>query len=137
MGSLSFAPRGWQQEAFPCNYLIELPSVASLEATRSRLILRPSTEEFARAAIHDRSKSVPPPHVGLKPSVSRHWRSWWRPVMSDTTEKGANDVSKIVNEYSAAIRGSLDYLTHAIECGTHLNAAKKEVGKRDWEEFCG
>lgn len=57
--------------------------------------------------------------------------------MSDTTEKGANYVSKIVNEYSAAIRGSLDYLTHAIECGTHLNAAKKEVGKRDWEEFCG
>jgi hypothetical protein len=53
------------------------------------------------------------------------------------TEKGIEWVSKIINEYSAAIRGSLDYLTHAIQCGTHLNAAKKEVGKRDWDEFCG
>jgi hypothetical protein len=50
-------------------------------------------------------------------------------------DKGTQYIETIRNEYRAAIKGSTDYVVHAVNCGEALNAAKKEVGNRGWQDY--
>ena len=56
-------------------------------------------------------------------------------IATPKPEPGVAYIAIIENEYRRAIQSSKDYLEHALKCGEALNAAKKEVGKKDWPEY--
>src|SRR5262249_38465739 len=78
MRSSSFAFREWQKGAFKCNFSIGLLSVASLGATRSPLIHRPSIEVFVRVDIQDQSKLVLVLRAGFAMNAKLPSRPWSR-----------------------------------------------------------